>query len=312
MLAKVAEKVYWTGRYLDRIESTARIIAVYNQLLFDLPKDIHFSWYALIRLNQAENYFDQKYQNRTEKNIIKFLLSDKSYPSSILNTLQFIRENVRTSRDVLPEYIWVLINELHLFVEQNLQQGINRNKRLDFLEGIIHGCYKVNGLLSSCMSKDEAWYFMQLGKNIERTDMTSRLLDASVSAYHYLCKSNNDVNLHHIIWGNLLKVLSAEQSFRRDSRTSLKGKAISDYLLNNISQPSAIKHCLISAKASALALPNSNQISTLCQGMIEDLTENQIDIEKQKAFDHFINQHQINIANLHHAITQQWFDEQYL
>lgn len=54
MLAKVAERIYWTARYLERIENTARIINVYDQLLYDLPTEVNISWYSLIELSGLE------------------------------------------------------------------------------------------------------------------------------------------------------------------------------------------------------------------------------------------------------------------
>ncbi len=55
MLAKVAERVYWISRYLERIENTARIIDVYDQLLYDLPTEVSISWYSLIELSGLEH-----------------------------------------------------------------------------------------------------------------------------------------------------------------------------------------------------------------------------------------------------------------
>ena len=72
MLSRVAERVYWTARYLDRIENTARLIDVYNKLLFDLPKGVNFNWYSLITLNQSDKTFNEQYSVRDEKNVVKF------------------------------------------------------------------------------------------------------------------------------------------------------------------------------------------------------------------------------------------------
>ena len=52
MLSKVAERVYWAARYLERIESTARLLTIYDQLLFDMPKQINLGWYNLIVINK--------------------------------------------------------------------------------------------------------------------------------------------------------------------------------------------------------------------------------------------------------------------
>ena len=43
MLSRVAERLYWFGRYLERAESTARLLSVYTNLLLDLP-NVQFLW----------------------------------------------------------------------------------------------------------------------------------------------------------------------------------------------------------------------------------------------------------------------------
>ena len=39
MLSRVAERIYWMSRYLERAENTARLVSVYSQLLLDLPAE---------------------------------------------------------------------------------------------------------------------------------------------------------------------------------------------------------------------------------------------------------------------------------
>ena len=38
MLSRVAERLYWMSRYLERAEDTARIVSAYNHLIMDIPK----------------------------------------------------------------------------------------------------------------------------------------------------------------------------------------------------------------------------------------------------------------------------------
>ncbi|MBT7886506.1 MAG: alpha-E domain-containing protein, partial [Gammaproteobacteria bacterium] len=49
MLSRVAERLYWFGRYLERTENTARLISVYSNLVLDLPK-VGFVWESLVNI----------------------------------------------------------------------------------------------------------------------------------------------------------------------------------------------------------------------------------------------------------------------
>ena len=48
MLSRVAENLYWLGRYLERGENTARFINSTTQVLLDLPKSASFGWDVLL------------------------------------------------------------------------------------------------------------------------------------------------------------------------------------------------------------------------------------------------------------------------
>ena len=47
MLSRVAERLYWMGRYLERVENSARLLNVYSLLLLDLPRGVGIQWSQL-------------------------------------------------------------------------------------------------------------------------------------------------------------------------------------------------------------------------------------------------------------------------
>jgi uncharacterized alpha-E superfamily protein len=61
MLSRVAERVYWTARYLERVENTARLVSIYDKLLFDLPRNVKLSWCNLIIINDIEKEYDARF-----------------------------------------------------------------------------------------------------------------------------------------------------------------------------------------------------------------------------------------------------------
>ena len=260
MLSKVAERVYWTARYLERVESTARLITIYDQLLFDLPPGVKLSWYNLIIINSLEHDFNERYSVRDERNVVKFMLGDDSNPNSVVNSLKWMRENVRTTRDVVLEETWELVNELSLYVQNNLQSGINRSQRHNFLDNIIKGCQQILGLLYGNMPHDPAWDFLRIGRNLERADMTSRNLDAGLAEIIELEDDDLSINSRQIIWGNVLRSLNAQQSYRRHLRSAVVGTSVLPYLLEDLDFPRSIAHCFNAMENSCEQLPRSETV----------------------------------------------------
>ena len=307
MLSKVAERVYWIARYMERIESTTRLISIYDKLLFDLPRGVSLSWYNLIRINGSEQTFTERYSVRDERNVVKFILGDTNNPSSLVSSLAAIRENVRTTRDVVLEETWELINELNIYVQGHLQQGINRSKRHEFLENVVKGCQQILGLLYGNMPHDAAWDFLRLGRNLERADMTTRNLDAGVAAIMELDDDDTAVNAQQIIWGNVLRSLNAEQSYRRFMRSSVKGDAVLQYLLENTAFPRSIEHCYSAIIDSCSHLPNSEDLVTQLTRKKNKLFQKTHYQNHGEPLRDYLNDLQIHLGGLHNEFRALWF-----
>ena len=115
MLSRVAERVYWMGRYIERAESTARLVNAYTNQILDLPKGVD----PLVDITGSNELFESHYQNYDERNTVKFLLADTFNSSSIMSALVNARENVRTTRDLMPTEAWEHTNELYLYCKNN-------------------------------------------------------------------------------------------------------------------------------------------------------------------------------------------------
>lgn len=306
MLSKVAERIYWTARYLERVESTARLVSIYDKLLFDLPRNVNLTWYNLIIINDIEEDYLSRYSVKDERNVVKFLLGDDTNPSSIVSSLHAIRENVRTTRDVVLEETWELVNELSMYVHDNIQQGINRSKRHEFLEFIVKGCQQILGLLYGNMPHDAGWDFLRLGRNLERADMTSRNLDAGIAAIIELQNIDTAINSQQIIWGTVLRSLNSDQSYRRFTRNAVLGELVVEYLLKNTESPRAIAHCLEALNDTASKLPGSKALVTHLNKMQQKIAKYEVS-ELDVSFRDYLNDLQIKLASVNGLISKTWF-----
>lgn len=306
MLSKVAERLYWAARYLERVENTARLVSVYDKLLFDLPRDVNISWYTLVELNGASALFNERYRVRDEHNVVKFLLADDTNPSAMLSALRQLRENIRTSRDVLPVESWEQINELYLYAQDNIRMGINRSKRYAFLDQIVSRCQMLYGMLAGTMSHDAPWQFVKLGRDLERADMTTRILDAGAVT---LIEANGDasVNLRQVVWGNVLRSASAYASYRRCVRLSVAGPDVASYLLEDADFPRSVQACLLKLQESAGKLPHGNKVARQIKEIHPGSYTIDSDEDLGPAFRDFLNELQIQLCQLSNRIAQTWF-----
>lgn len=306
MLSTVAERMYWFARYLERAENIARLVQVYDNLLLDLPRGIQITWYNLVVLNSATEVFGKRYSRHDERSVVKFMLADDNNSISIMSSLCMVRENVRTTRDVLSAEAWEFVNELYLFVNNNVQQSVGRKYRREFLDRFIKGCQQINGLLSDSISHDAGWQFIRLGRYLERADMTTRILDAG--AFLLLQPAaEQGVNLPQIVWGHVLRSLGAYQSYRRTVRSRVAGVDVARFLIEDEHFPRTIQFCNDRLADAARRLPNTKAALENLAQITSINYAIRTDDDLGLAFREYLNELQIQFATLHECFIGTWF-----
>jgi uncharacterized alpha-E superfamily protein len=86
MLSRVADNLYWFGRYLARVENTARLVQVNALLLIDLPRRAAPGWEPLIEIVGAGESFRKLYETPDEASVVRFLALDERYTGSIASS----------------------------------------------------------------------------------------------------------------------------------------------------------------------------------------------------------------------------------
>lgn len=254
MLSRAAENLYWFARYLERAESTARLINATTQMLLDLPRNASFGWDVLISVAGLEQLFAQSVDRADEQSIMQFLIADEKNPGSILSSVRAARENCRTLRELLPRLAWERINALYLFVSRSATSTLGRAQRISMLDELIERRQAVAGLLSDCMSHDVAHQFMELGQHIERADMTTRIVDINAAVLVPRQQVPEDPAIG-LLWIGVLKSLSAYQMYRRHVAGQIRSTDVVDYLLKDRHFPRTVRYCLNAIESCLSELP---------------------------------------------------------
>ena len=306
MLSREGERVYWMARYLERVENTARLINVHTALLMDLPKQKEINWFTLIKIFNSERAYHQQYERIHEKDIMHFLVAEMNNASSLVQALSEARENIRTSLDVLPEEAWEQINELHLMVQGSLSAIGNRRRRQNMLLKVMERCQCISGIIDNHMSRNYAYDFIQIGKYIERADMTSRILEmtsllASDTASEQVTKHQG------ILWASLLKAISAQQMYLHEKRTSITADKVLDFLITDKALPRSLCFALASIGGYLNALPEPEDSLVIQQQILENLSAYRPSNIPANQTHFFMDSLQMRLMELHQKISDRWF-----
>jgi len=311
LLSRVAERVYWQARYLERVENTARLLNVFSTLLMDLPKGTKLGWHSLVEITGTEEAFSAKYKQETERNVFKFLLSERN-GYSILDNLAMTRENARTTREIMPTETFEMINNLYYDAKDNADKAVARGPRHEFLEGIIADCQQITGLLAGCMSRDDAYSFIRLGRSLERADMTTRIVDVGTGnllqpIQEQVKEDGEHAPFENILWVNILRSLSAFQMYRQHVRERVSGEDVVRFLLQDDEFPRSTAHNLTTLNKVLQKLPSSSKVKWQVDRTRRLVNNGDIEKLLEKGLLEYIDELQKASASIHFKIAETWF-----
>ncbi len=305
LLSRVAERIYWSARYLERAETSARLARVYGNLLLDLPRHVGLEWDLLIQITGCGSLYRRLHPSPGVDTAERFLVADRNNPSSVRSSLAQARESVRTTRDIVPSEAWRSINELCMYVSQELDAATSHRRRYGIHSRVVEGCQQISGLLADTMSHDSGYQFFRIGRNLERADMATRILDVAAAT---LLNRDDLARFDNTLWMAVLQSLSAYQMYRQKVRRRIHGPDVIAYLLKDEQFPRAFSFSLRELGASLAVLPRNagphKQLGDL-RRMLAVLDVGRLDVA---ALHQWIDDAQLALGELHNLVHRTWFE----
>lgn len=308
MLSRVAETIYWIGRYQERAENTARLIKVNTHLILDLPKGLMPDWEPLITILGCSELYHERHPEMTERRIVNFLISDENNPDSIISCLARARESARTIREILPREGWEVINSMYNDALDNKSLSYSRKNRHSYLAQILTDLQHCTGLLAGTMNHDVAYDFLNLGRKLERADMTTRIIDV---------RSENTIPddvpelkpFEDMVWMSMLKSLSGYQMYRQSMQVRIRRDDVLNFLFCRTRFPRSVSYCVENIAQYLSNLPNN-------ENCLKRLKKIKISLKKEsgkkldnRALHEYIDKIQIQLASLHNDISRTYFPQ---
>lgn len=308
MLSRVAENLYWMARYIERAEDTARLLSVNSHLMLDLPGRLPLGWAPLIEMTGSLEAFTARYTDFEERNVVHFLCADTDNDISIISALASARENLRTTRDVVPREIWEEVNQLYLSVADHAENGVSPRRRDSFLKSVIRGCQALTGLIEGTLSHGPARTFIELGRQLERVDMTTRIVDVRSAS---LLPQNPEELLpfENLQWMSVLKSLTAYQMYRQQVRLRVRGPDVLRFLLQDPNLPRSIACSLETLGHELTLLPRQDRPAATVSLVRADVVDADIQAlaHSPSKLHLFIDELQIGFAAIHDTLSATYF-----
>jgi uncharacterized alpha-E superfamily protein len=248
MLSRVADSLYWMGRYLERAEQMARQLEVTRDILVDLaepdPDGARAEWQAMLASLCVPNLSLER------------LIFDATEMSSIAGCVTQARENARQVREIIANEMWERLNQSHWNVIETRGIAHDETAIAQILTDILMTGATWDGLTDASMHRGEAWIFLKLGKWIERVERIARVAMAR-QRQRETTQSTTQDNVISIV---MLKSAGAIEAYRKLSPTKVDRQLVLDFLLFQPDFPRSLRFCALEAAEL------TQRLSHFCRG----------------------------------------------
>jgi uncharacterized alpha-E superfamily protein len=213
------------SRYVERAEHVARVLTVnVNSLLDvgDLPADVERQfWGGPLRIflvdqtPEAKGLMESARQSMGSR-IANFLVFDEKNPNSIYSCITRARENARSIRENISAEMWENLNALYWMIRAEDVSGRFDEAATDLLKQVTNGSLLFQGLADQTLGHSQSWQFVQLGKYLERIDVTCRVIENKFDVLRAVEEQieHTERNMHLL---SVVRSCCALEAFRRNA-----------------------------------------------------------------------------------------------
>jgi uncharacterized alpha-E superfamily protein len=241
MLSRIAESLFWIGRYVERAEDTSRVLEVLDQLVIEDPHlDASEACRTLLSIMGVD---PPDVADRAS--LMHLMIYDLDTPSSMVSSIAGAHDSARRARETISTEMWAAINTTWRAIPSGRVTSMREQATLAWAR---ERAALINGTVDSTMSRDEGWHFWTLGKSLERVDMTARLLTATAL-----------FGRRSTSWRSALRACGAHDAFLRTYRGVEADDAAAEFLLQDRLFPRSLVAALTTAEQALEALESSGQ-----------------------------------------------------
>jgi len=225
MLDRIAECLFWIGRYTERAENHARLLDVYYHLREGGGEETETTWKRIAEAIGDCALYEERHDAYRERDVLYFLALDWTQPNSILSCVTQARNNLKKIREQLPSELWNLLNGFYLWLKNVKVEDISAQSPHAFFQRLKEGLAAFQGTAVSIALRDESWHMLESGRYLERSENVVRLLqsvgriapDQRKASYAYMTA--------------LLKSVGGYEAFRRLEHEDLTLEGVSRFLV---------------------------------------------------------------------------------
>ncbi|WP_378173159.1 alpha-E domain-containing protein [Aquimarina sp. SS2-1] len=246
MLARVANNLFWMGRYIERSEHVARYLNVNYFSSLDAPNEFSQSRDFVMRSMKfmvGDPIYDNSVQLE-EKDVLYDIALNFEKTYSIVNSIKNARENANGARDLISTELYEAINKLYHFVLKYPVESYKNNGLYDFTVNVAESTAVLRGKIRGTLYHDEVYAIIMLGINLERATQIIRIINSKHNDTLIAKAEYGDMTDNSYEWTTLLKCTECYDMMRRYYRKTPTAINTLEFLILNRFCPRSVMNCL--------------------------------------------------------------------
>jgi uncharacterized alpha-E superfamily protein len=318
LLARDADSMYWMSRYIERAEHVARLLLVNSNLLVDVgdlaPELQERQWNSVITIMRSPPVTGSARAGTAGAGsaVARYMTFDPDNPNSLMTCLSRARENARGIRENISAEMWECVNTLYWSIRGDDAPARFDESPDDFYRQMMSGSMLFQGLTDQTLDHDQRWLFTQLGKYLERIDISCGIIDTK---YGILAAAEQKLEgaLRNIHWMAVLRSCCSLEAYRRQHVGDMDPLRVAAFLILERSYPRSIRYAVamahdaiaaIRSEVSPLAIDPAERILGRLDAQLEYAEMNEVLTDGLPAYLQKIRNH---IAETAMAVQKAYF-----
>lgn len=248
ILSRVADGLYWMGRYLERSEHVTRLLLVTEELateVLGLDEEL-----ARVEWSDMRAIFPDGEPPEAQPRRLAALAAASVYdlsinsghPNSVFFSLKKARDNARTVREALTTEVFVNLNDTYRELEGYTRRQIADHATFRGALGATHrGILSTVGAIEHTLTRDAGWLFLKLGESLERVYRSAVILRVKLPAL-LSPEPKIDLPLFYSRWRGLLRGLSSLENYRGAFGARMEPADVLHFLLFDPNAPRSLRY----------------------------------------------------------------------
>jgi len=248
LASRVADDLFWLGRYTQRAEGTVRLArCIFNRL--SAENSIENT--ALLQILSKQLIGRGPRGGSGAAGRIAAELFSAADPGGLRSSLRRVRGLADVLRDRISTDAWRILRDLEREVSEFKGKiGDRLTPAIDLLNRLVAGFLSFSGMSLDSMTRGQAWSFLDIGVRIERGMIVASLIEKTLAG---------PASEEALALDALLEIADSSLTYRRRYFTNLRAPAVADLLLADETNPRSVAFAAASLKRQLSILSSESE-----------------------------------------------------